>query len=121
MIILLLGTLDTKGIEFQFVRDLLKAQGLDTLVIDAGVLGPPHFTPDVPRERVFAAAGTTLDAVVKTNDRGKAIELAAIGAAKLVVELHQQDKVDGIVGLGGSAGTTSGTSAMRALPFGLPQ
>ena len=121
MPVILLGALDTKGVEFQFVRDLLKAQGLDTLVIDAGVLGPPHFTPDVLRERVFAAAGTTLDAVIKMNDRGKAVELAALGAAKLVVELDAQGKVDGILGLGGSAGTTIGTAAMRALPFGVPK
>src|SRR5450432_2781685 len=97
---LLLGTLDTKGVEFQFVRDLLLAQGLTTLAIDAGVIGPPFFTPDVPREQVFAAAGTTLDAVVKANDRGKAVELAAQGAAKLVVELQRQGKIDGILGLG---------------------
>jgi uncharacterized protein (UPF0261 family) len=121
MPIILLGTLDTKGVEFQFVRDLLKVQGLDAMVIDAGVIGPPQFVPDVPREQVFAAAGTTLDAVVKANDRGQAVELAAKGAARLVVELHQQGKVAGILGLGGSAGTTIATAAMRALPFGVPK
>jgi uncharacterized protein (UPF0261 family) len=121
MPIILLGTLDTKGVEFQFVRDLLNAQGLDTLVIDAGVIGPPQFAPEVPREQVFAAAGTTLAAVVKANDRGKAVELAASGAAKVVAELHRQGKVDGILGLGGSAGTTIATAAMRALPFGVPK
>src|SRR4051794_16663301 len=121
MPIILLGTLDTKGTEYQFVRDLLHAQGLTTLVIDAGVLGPPHLTPDITREQVFAAAGTTLDAVAKANDRGRAVELAAVGAAKVVVELHRQGKVDGILGLGGSAGTTIATAAMRALPFGVPK
>jgi uncharacterized protein (UPF0261 family) len=121
MAILLLGTLDTKGVEFQFVRDLLHSQGLTTLVIDAGVIGPPHFTPDVLRDQVFAAAGTTLAAVLKANDRGKAVELAAQGAAKLVAELHRQGKVDGVLGLGGSAGTTICTAAMRALPFGVPK
>ena len=121
MPIILLGTLDTKGVEFQFTRDLLNVQGLDTLVIDAGVLGPPTFTPDVPRQQVFAAAGTTLDAIVKANDRGQAVEAASRGAAKLVVELHRQGQVDGILSLGGSAGTTIGTAAMRALPFGVPK
>ncbi|MSU79414.1 MAG: UPF0261 family protein [Gemmataceae bacterium] len=121
MPIILLGTLDTKGVEFQFVRDHLNAIGLTTLVIDAGVTGPPTFAPDIGRERVFAAAGTTLDAVVRANDRGKAVEAAAIGAAKLVSELHAQGKVDGVLGLGGSAGTTIGTAAMRALPFGVPK
>jgi uncharacterized protein (UPF0261 family) len=121
MSIILLGTLDTKGVEYQFVRDLLKAQGLNTLVIDAGVVGPPHFTPDIPRDRVYVAAGTTLENVVKANDRGQAVELAAQGAAKVIAELHAQGKVAGILGLGGSAGTTIGTAAMRALPFGVPK
>lgn len=121
MSVILLGTLDTKGVEYQFVRDLLNAQGLDTFFIDAGVLAPPHFAPDISRDRVFAAAGTSLDAVVKANDRGQAVELAAKGAAKVVAELHTQGKVDGILGLGGSAGTTIGTAAMRALPFGIPK
>src|SRR5260370_5391485 len=57
MPVILLGTLDTKGVEFQFARDLLKGQGVDTLVIDAGDMGPPHFTPDVLRDQVFAASG----------------------------------------------------------------
>jgi uncharacterized protein (UPF0261 family) len=121
MPVVLLGTFDTKGTEFQFVRDLLAAHGLATLTVDAGVLAPPTFTPDVPRERVFAAAGTTLAAVVKANDRGKAVELAALGAAKLVAEWQREGKVDGILGLGGSAGTTIATAAMRALPFGVPK
>lgn len=121
MPIVLPGTLDTKGVEFQFVRDRLHQRGLATLTIDAGVMGPPHFTPSVPRERVFEAAGTTLAAIVKAGDRGKAVEAAARGVAKVVAELHQSGKVDAILGLGGSAGTTIGTAAMRALPFGVPK
>ncbi len=121
MPIVLLGTLDTKGVEYQFVRDLLHAQGHATLVIDAGVQGPPHFAPDVPRERVFAAAGTSLEAVRRAGDRGQAVELAARGAAAMAVELHREGRLDGILGLGGSAGTTIATAAMRALPFGVPK
>jgi uncharacterized protein (UPF0261 family) len=121
MPIVLPGTLDTKGVEYQFVRDLLRERGLETLVIDAGVTGPPHFAPDVPRERVYEAAGTTLAAIVRTGDRGQAVEAAARGMAKLVAELHRQGTVDAILGLGGSAGTTIATSAMRALPFGVPK
>ena len=121
MPIVLPGTLDTKGVEFQFVRDLVHQRGLTTLVIDAGVTGPPHFAPDVPRERVFEAAGTSLAAVQRAGDRGQAVEAAARGVAKLVVDLHRQGQVDAVLGLGGSAGTTIGTAAMRALPFGVPK
>src|SRR4051794_32434299 len=55
MAVLLIGTLDTKGVEFQFVRDLLQEAGVATLVADAGVMAPPLFAPDVARERLFAA------------------------------------------------------------------
>jgi uncharacterized protein (UPF0261 family) len=121
MPVILIGTLDTKGVEYRFVRDLLNQAGVATLVIDAGVQGPPHFPPDVPREQVFAAAGTTLAAIQKANDRGRAVETAARGAVKLITDLHAQGRVDGVLGLGGSAGTTIATAAMRALPFGVPK
>jgi uncharacterized protein (UPF0261 family) len=119
MPVLLVGTLDTKGVEIQFVRDLLNQAGVDTLVIDAGVMGPPSFTPDVSRERVFAVAGTSLEEIQRIGDRGQAIEAAARGAAAHA--LSSMRDVTGILGLGGSAGTTIGTAVMRAFPFGVPK
>jgi uncharacterized protein (UPF0261 family) len=121
MSVLLIGTLDTKGAEVGYVRDRLRAAGVPVLVADAGVLGPSAFKPDVPREAVFAAAGTTAEAVKAAADRGKAVALAAEGVAKLAAEMHRQGKVSGVLSLGGSAGTTIGTAAMRALPVGVPK
>jgi uncharacterized protein (UPF0261 family) len=121
MAVALIGTLDTKGLEIQFVRDLLQFGAAGTLVIDAGVLGPPTFPPDVSREQVYAAAGTSWDVIQRARDRGQAIEAAARGVARIVSELHDQGKIDGVFGLGGSAGTTIATAAMRALPFGVPK
>src|SRR5262245_43841771 len=121
MPVLLVGTLDTKGVEFRFVRDMLRAAGVQCLVLDAGVLQPPAFAPDVPREEVYAAAGTSLDAVRRANDRGQAITAAAKGAAAIALRLHAEGELAGVLGLGGSAGTTIGTAAMRALPFGVPK
>ena len=121
MPVLLVGTLDTKGTEIGFVRDLLRQAGIDTLVMDTGVTSPPAIPPDIPRERVFEAAGTSLEAVLRQGDRGQAVEAAAAGAARLAQRLHEQGKIEGVLGLGGSAGTTIGTAAMRALPFGVPK
>ena len=121
MAVVLIGTLDTKGVEFAFVRDLLQQAGASTLVIDAGVLRPPAFAPEISREQVYAAAGTSLAAIQQATDRGKAIEAAARGVARLVADLHSRGQVDGVLGLGGSAGTTIGSAAMRALPFGVPK
>jgi uncharacterized protein (UPF0261 family) len=121
MPVILIGTLDTKGTEFGYVRELLAAAGIGSLTIDAGVLQPPAFEAEIGREEVYAAAGTTLDAIKRAADRGKAIEAAARGVARLVTRLQAEGKVDGVLSLGGSAGTTIGTAAMRALPFGVPK
>lgn len=121
MAVLLIGTLDTKGAEIGFVRDRLREAGVTVTVLDPGALGTPAIQADIPREVVFRAAGTTLDAVRNANDRGKAVTLAAEGVAKLASELHAKGEVDGVLSLGGSAGTTIGTAAMRALPLGVPK
>lgn len=121
MAVLLIATLDTKGEEAGFVRDLLRSAGLDVMVMDTGVMGEPALQPEIPRERVFEAAGTTWQRLRDAADRGQAIEAAARGAVKIALDLHREGRIDGVLGLGGSAGTTIGTAAMRALPFGLPK
>src|SRR6516162_3741301 len=120
MAVLLIGTLDTKGSEYQFVRDLVNQAEIETLVLDAGVLNPPLFQADIGRDQVYAAAGTSLAELQKAADRGRAIEAAARGAAQIALDLHKRGQVEGIMALGGSAGTTIATAAMRALPFGIP-
>jgi uncharacterized protein (UPF0261 family) len=121
MAVALIGTLDTKGAEFQFVRDLLRARNIPVVVIDTGVLGPPTFAPEIPRDEVYAAAGTSAEAIRQAGDRGQAVEAAARGVARLVPELFAAGRISAVLGLGGSAGTTIGTAAMRALPFGVPK
>src|SRR3954447_22846788 len=121
MAVVLIGTLDTKGRELAFARDLLRASGLETMVIDAGSQGPPAIEPDIPRDEVFRRAGTSAESVRERADRGEAVPRAAEGVAAIVEGLHREGRVEGVFGLGGSAGTVIGTSAMRALPFGLPK
>ncbi len=116
MAIVLLGTLDTKGGELGFVRDLLQARGLTTVVVDVGSLGPPTLEADIGRDEVLRFAEAE-----PSGDRGEAVETMARGAARLVVDLHRRGQVDGVFGLGGSAGTVIASSAMRGLPFGLPK
>jgi len=117
----LLGTLDTKGREVAFVRDRLRELGVDVRIVDAGCQGSPSIEADVTREAVFQAAGTSLDDMRARGDRGKAVTNAARGAAELIRNLHESGKVEGVLGLGGSAGTTIATAAMRQLPLGVPK
>jgi uncharacterized protein (UPF0261 family) len=119
--VLIVGTLDTKGTEIAFVRDRLLAAGVPVTVADAGALGEPAFPPDIPRGQVFRAAGADAAEVKRAGDRGRAVELAAAGAAKVAEQLHRGGKLSGVLGLGGSAGTTIATAAMRAVPVGVPK
>jgi uncharacterized protein (UPF0261 family) len=117
----IVGTLDTKGPEFAFLKKRIEDAGCRAVVIDAGILGEPSFPPDIGREAVARAAGERLADLVARNDRGAAVNAMARGAAAIVAKLHGEKKIDGVVGLGGSAGTTIGTAAMRALPVGVPK
>jgi len=58
--VVLVGALDTKGQEFAFVRDLIAGEGLETLVVDFGVLGEPAFSPEISRDEVARAGGGDL-------------------------------------------------------------
>jgi uncharacterized protein (UPF0261 family) len=117
----IVGTLDTKGIEFQFIKERIEASGTSTCVVNTGSLGEPHFEPDVSADDVAAAGGTSLQALQDGGDRGAAVAAMAEGAAKIIAELQSDGKVDGVISLGGSAGTTIGTTAMRAVPVGVPK
>jgi uncharacterized protein (UPF0261 family) len=119
--VLLAGTLDTKGTEYGYVRDRLRARGLDVLVMDLGVLGEPPFAPDVTASEVARAGGADLAALRAARDRGPAIDAMLRGACALVPRLHQGGRVHGVLGLGGSGGTAMITAAMRALPIGVPK
>jgi uncharacterized protein (UPF0261 family) len=121
MAVYLLVTLDTKQAEAVLVRDRLRAHGVQVVLVDCGCLGQPTVAADVSSEQVFRAAGSSLQAVRQRGDRGQAVTLAAAGAAALIREALAGGQVQGVLGLGGSAGTTIGTTAMRALPIGVPK
>ena len=119
--IAVIGALDTKGPDFEFVKGEIERQGHQALVIDVGVVGEPAFTPDIPAEQVAEAGGVSLSELRARADKSLAMETMTRGIARVVRELYEQGQVDGVFSMGGSAGTIIGTSAMRALPVGFPK
>ncbi|MDQ3614336.1 MAG: Tm-1-like ATP-binding domain-containing protein [Chloroflexota bacterium] len=120
--VVLLGTLDTKGAEYAYLRDqITQHSDCDVVIVDAGVLGEPQTTADISRHDVARAAGTTIDDLVAANDRGAAVAAMADGASKIVSDLFAAGRLQGILGLGGSGGTSLVTHAMQALPVGVPK
>ncbi len=106
--VVLVGTLDTKGVEYDFLRERLRGHGVDSVLVDGGVLGEPRAKPDVTREEVAQAAGGDARALAEAGDRGAAVETMARGAAEVVSRLHAEGRVDGVLALGGSGGTALG-------------
>ncbi len=115
------GALDTKGEEFKFLKDEIERRGHRTFVIDTGVVGESAFKADISNEEIAQAGGTSIETLKAGNDRGVAIDTMARGIAEVIQIVHANGTIDGIISMGGSAGTTVGTSAMRALPVGFPK
>lgn len=119
--VVLVGTLDTKGEEYAFLRERLRELGVDVILVDAGVLGEPKTPPDIPREEVARAAGTSIETLAEAGDRGAAVGTMSRGAGEIVHRLHEEGRLDAVLGLGGSGGTSLVTGAMRSLPVGVPK
>lgn len=119
--VVLVGALDTKGEEFGFVKDLIEQAGVNTVTVDFGVMGAPAFAPDVTREEVVAAAGGDLAYLASGQHKDAAMATMANGLAAVVRDLYAEGKLDGILSMGGSGGTSIATTAMRALPVGVPK
>jgi len=119
--VLLVGTLDTKGKEYAYLRDRIRERGVEVLLVDAGILGEPLTEPDVTRHEVGAAGGADVKALADARDRSAAIEAMSRGAAEVVLKLHAGRRFDAIGALGGTGGTALATYAMQRLPIGVPK
>jgi uncharacterized protein (UPF0261 family) len=124
--VVIIGTLDTKGHEIAYLRDRLLALGLETIVIDSGILGEPlGITLDPKRDFDHAKAAryadTTIEALQNAGSRGKAVEGMREAVKKLVLELYAQGKLDAITSMGGAEGAVMGAAAMMGLPLGVPK
>jgi uncharacterized protein (UPF0261 family) len=120
--VLMVGTFDSKGEEYSYLRQRLLEAGNKVLSVNAGIFeAQPGFEVDIDAEQLAEAANASLDELRGANDRGRAIRVMSEGGAKLIAELHEQVKFDGIIGMGGTGGTSLVTAMMRALPLEVPK
>jgi uncharacterized protein (UPF0261 family) len=118
--VVLLGTLDTKGREYDYLRERLRGQGVDVVLVDAGVF-EPLAEADVGQDEVAAAVGEDVAALREAGDRGAAVDAMGRGAAAVVARLHAEGRLDGILSVGGSGNSSIAAQAMRVLPVGVPK
>lgn len=116
----IVGTLDTKGAEFAFLKSEIERCGCAALVFDAGVSGRPAFPPDVGAEEICAAGDDPI-ASLHELDRGAALDIMAKMLPVVVKRYYDEGRFDGIISMGGGGGTALGSSAMRPLPIGVPK
>lgn len=120
--VLLIITLDTKGKEASYIKQVIEKKGLDLLVMDVGVFPSPVMEGDIKREEVIAAGGEKdLQALLTSKDKGRAIQAVIKGSTALTNSLYEAGKIHGVVSLGGAQGTIIGTTAMKTLPIGFPK
>jgi len=121
----IVATLDTRGDEVAFLKELIENKGPSVITVDVGVLGSPYMPGDFTREKVAEAGGKSLQQLVEAAnagaDRKQATDVMVAGARKIVTDLYSAGRLDGILSLGGSTAAATGTAVMKGLPIGLPK
>ncbi len=119
--VVLLGSLDTKGAEYGFLRERLIEHGMTTILIDTGVLGGSSIDADIGAAEVAANGGVDLETLRDQHDRGEALAVMTAGATAIIAGLYSQGRCDGVMALGGTGGTAVASAAFRELPLGIPK
>jgi len=118
--IVVMGTMDTKCVEMAYLAEAIRQAGCVALLMDVGT---HHLSPvqaDLSASSVAAAAGEDINQM-RALPRGEAVSKMSRAASLYLGQMATANQLDGVVGLGGSGGTTICAAAMRALPYGLPK
>lgn len=120
--VLIIATCDTKGPEAAYLRDGLNRLGINTKVIDTGILGEPlEISPDITHDQLAAVGGLTLTELQNSGTRGRAVERMRSFVIKKVKELSDEGSVLGAIGIGGAEGSVMSAAALMQLPIGVPK
>lgn len=121
----LVGTLDTKGVEYAFVKECILETGCDVMMVDTGIVGEPPFKPEISAEQIAEMGGVKLQNIRPGcgcgDTRPGAIEAMSRGLGICLVNLVAEGKCDAVFGMGGSGGSNITSSAMKKLPLGFPK
>lgn len=119
--VVILGSLDTKGLEVAFLRDRVRAEGATPLVVDTGVLAEATVPADITRQEVARAAGCTIESLIERGDKTHALLTMAHGTTSILQVLLREGQLGGVLSIGGSRGTGLSTQVMQSLPVGVPK
>ena len=118
--VVIMGSLDTKGEELGYLKELIQQMGINTLLMDTNMGGEPSITPDISSGEIAAAGGGDILKIRSSRDTGMCTLTMIKGAIIKALELYANGQLDGIISIGGASGTTMATTVMKSLPFGVP-
>ncbi len=121
MNILVIATLDTKGVEAAFICEKIHQKGGQPILADPGTLGKAVGSPEITRHQIAEAAGYTLDEILGMGDKGFTQKTMIAGLISIVQGMYAQGKINGIISIGGGQGTAIATAVMKTLPVGIPK
>ena len=116
----LIGTFDSKGTEYQYIKKLLEGLDLNVFTIHTGVY-EASFVPDVDVSEIAKEVDEEISEIRERHDRAFATKVLSKGLEKLLPKLYAQDLFDGVLSFGGTGGTSLVAPGMRKLPLGVPK
>ncbi|MEI8181582.1 MAG: Tm-1-like ATP-binding domain-containing protein [Desulfomonile sp.] len=119
--IAIVGTLDTKGKELEYLKKLIEDQGCDTIVVDVGVFPQSFVHAEIGRDEVALKGGSSVSEILERQDRKFAIQTMMQGGSQVLRSLNDEGRFSAIISIGGGTGTHIATAIMRTLPIGIPK
>ncbi len=119
--IVIIGTVDSKGDQLQFLKERIGSRGHEAILMDISMGEKPSFQADITPEEIAALAGKDIEQIRASKDRLTITNAMTAGAQQKALDLLSQKKLDGIVSLGGSTIALIASQVMSKLPFGIPK
>ncbi len=119
--IVLIGTLDTKGEEIGYLKELILQQGHRPFIIDIGAGGKARLEADIPAAEVARAAGSKIEELRDSRERQKVTEVMIKGAIGKLAALCRAGEVEGMISIGGMTSTVMASAIMREMPYAIPK
>jgi len=120
--LLIIATMDTKGEEALYLRDLLKKLNGEPLLMDLSMrYGDRPIESGISATEVANAGGCSLDELSHSKDMTTNMKCMVKGAITIARKLVTDGKLSGVLGIGGCTGTLMITKVLQSLPFGIPK
>lgn len=119
--ILIISTLDTKGVETFYLKKKIEALGFSVILMDLSMRANVKLPAEITNAKVAEAGGSSIEEIGQSRERSKITRIMTSGASRLARQYYGDGRIDGVIAMGGSTGTLMASEVMRSLPFGVPK